>query len=158
MPDSPTCTRTLWIPVPETLAGWPDPCYCLLISGKNALTKEKARGGPKARGQIHGIKSMTEGLIALAAIFVSGRNTFDFENLIKPSPKARYLLTPDPELQSVGSETKIPYEADYDFYLQCLLKQSMWAIRTIHFFNMEVFGDKMGKILSAGPWDSGPEA
>ena len=94
---------------------------------------------------------MTEGLIALAAIFVSGRNTFDFENLIKPSPKARYLLTPDPELQSVGSETKIPYEADYDFYLQHLLKQSTWAIGTIHFFNMEVFGDKTGKILSAGP-------
>ncbi|KAN0073657.1 hypothetical protein V8E55_012134 [Tylopilus felleus] len=27
----------------------------LLMFGKNALTKEKARGGPKARGQIHGI-------------------------------------------------------------------------------------------------------
>ncbi|KAG6372669.1 hypothetical protein JVT61DRAFT_7429 [Boletus reticuloceps] len=111
----------------------------LLISGRNALTKEKARGGPRARGQIHGIKSVTEGLITLAAIFIN------------PSLKVRYLLTPDPELQSVGSETKIPYEVDYDFYLQCLLKQSTWAIRTIHFFNMEVFSSKADKNLSAGP-------
>ncbi|KAG6370486.1 hypothetical protein JVT61DRAFT_11972 [Boletus reticuloceps] len=105
----------------------------LLMSGKNALTNTKSRGGPRARGQLHGIKSVTEGLIALAAIF------------------ARYLLTPDLELQSVGSETKIPYKADYDFYLQHLLKQSTWAIGTIHFFNTGVFGDKGDKASSAVP-------
>ena len=42
--------------------------------------------------------------------------------LTKSLLKACYLLTPDPELQAVGSETKIPYEEDYNFYLECLLK------------------------------------
>ena len=37
VPDSPTCTYTLWIPVPETLAGWPDPCYCLDTSEHSFL-------------------------------------------------------------------------------------------------------------------------
>ncbi|KAF8435956.1 hypothetical protein L210DRAFT_3505949 [Boletus edulis BED1] len=97
---------------------------------KNTLTNAKSHGGPRACGQLHGIKSVTEGLIALVVIF------------------ARYLLTPDPKLQSMGSETKIPYEADYDFYLQHLFKQSTWAIGTIHFFNTGVFGDKGDKASS----------
>ena len=52
------------------------------------------------------------------------------------------MLTLDPELQAVGSETKIPYEEDYDFYLECLLKCSNWAIETINFFNIGIFGSK----------------
>ncbi|KIK73408.1 hypothetical protein PAXRUDRAFT_20887 [Paxillus rubicundulus Ve08.2h10] len=106
---------------------------CLLLFGRNALNKEKACGGPKARGQIHSIHSMTEGLIALAMIFVC------------------YLLSPDPELQIVGSETKIPYEADYDFYLEHLFKRSKWAIDTVSWFNMELFGSKQQTSVAAEP-------
>ncbi|KIK77701.1 hypothetical protein PAXRUDRAFT_17322 [Paxillus rubicundulus Ve08.2h10] len=106
---------------------------CLLLFGRNAFTKEKACGGPKERGQIHSIHSMTEGLIALAVIFVF------------------YLLSPDPELQIVGSETKIPYEADYDFYLEHLFKRSKWAIDTVSWFNMELFGSKQQTSVATEP-------
>ena len=115
----------------------------LLIFGRNVLTGEKACGGPKARGQIHGVHSMTEGLIALAAIFVSD---FTVRYLLRESymsiSKVRYLLSPDSELQAVGSETKIPYEEDYDFYLEHLFKHSKWAIDTVGWFNTELFGSK----------------
>ncbi|KAF8837801.1 hypothetical protein BDN67DRAFT_982973 [Paxillus ammoniavirescens] len=103
------------------------------VEMKNTLTKEKARGGPKVRGQIHSIHSVTEGLIALAAIFV------------------HYLLSPDPELQIVGSETKIPYEADYDFYLEHLFKHSKWAINTVSWFNTELFGSKQQTNVATEP-------
>ena len=49
--------------------------------------------------------------------------------LTKSLLKAHYLLTLDPEIQAVGSETKIPYKEDYDFYLERLLKCSNWAIK-----------------------------
>ena len=49
--------------------------------------------------------------------------------LTKSLLKAHYLLTLDPEIQAVGSETKIPYKEDYNFYLDCLLKCSNWAIK-----------------------------
>lgn len=71
-----------------------------------------------------------------------------FTTLTKPLLKAHYLLTPDSELQTVGSETKIPYKADYDFYLQCLLKHSNWAIKTINFFNTGIFGSKKVDTIS----------
>ncbi|KAF8835404.1 hypothetical protein BDN67DRAFT_1015591 [Paxillus ammoniavirescens] len=98
----------------------------LLISSRTALTGEKARGGPKARGQIYGVHSVTEGL-------------------------AHYLLTPDTELQAVSSETKIPYEGDYDFYLERLYKRSTWVIETMNFFNIEVFGNNKAREKSSKP-------
>ena len=69
-------------------------------------------------------------------------------SLINPFAKVRYLLTPDTELQSVGGETKIPYEADYDFYLERLFKHSAWAIDTVDFFNTQVFSNKKEQDLS----------
>ena len=39
--------------------------------GKAALTKEKSCGGLKARGQIHNVHSITEGLVVAAVIFIS---------------------------------------------------------------------------------------
>ncbi|KIK79337.1 hypothetical protein PAXRUDRAFT_16380 [Paxillus rubicundulus Ve08.2h10] len=105
----------------------------LLISGRTALTGEKAHSGPKARGQIYGVHSVTEGLVVRAAIF------------------ARYLLTPDTELQAVGSEIKIPYEGDYDFYLKRLYKRSPWAIEMMNFFNVEVFGNNKAREKSSEP-------
>ena len=78
--------------------------------------------------------------------------------LTKSLLKARHLLTLDPELQAVGSETKIPYKEDYDFYLECLLKHSNWAIKTINFFNTGIFGSKkvedMSTTLTAPPTPS----
>ena len=71
--------------------------------------------------------------------------------LTKSLLKAHYLLTPDPELQAVGSETKIPYKEDYDFYLERLLKHSNWAIETINFFNTGIFGSKKVEDTSTAP-------
>ncbi|KIK75891.1 hypothetical protein PAXRUDRAFT_171355 [Paxillus rubicundulus Ve08.2h10] len=109
---------------------------CLLISRRTALTGEKACSGPKARGQIYGVHSVTEGLVAGAAIFIS---------------QAHYLLTPDTELQAVGSETKIPYEGDYDFYLKHPYKCSTWVIEMMNFFNVEVFGNNKAHEKSSEP-------
>lgn len=59
------------------------------------------------------------------------------------------MLTPDPELQAEGSETKIPYEKDYDFYLERLYKCSTWAIETMNFFNVGVFGNSKACEMSS---------
>ncbi|KAG1718467.1 hypothetical protein EDB19DRAFT_1837993 [Suillus lakei] len=40
---------------------------------------------------------------------------------------ARFLLTHDPEFTVTGVETKINYQADYDFYLEHLFKRTPWA-------------------------------
>jgi hypothetical protein len=42
--------------------------------------------------------------------------------------QARFLLTHDAELTAIGAETKIEYQKDYDFYLECLFKGTPWAI------------------------------
>lgn len=67
------------------------------------------------------------------------------------------MLTPDPELQAVGSEMKIPYEGDYNFYLERLHKRFTWAIETMNFFNIDVFGtNKMHKESSKSTMSSTP--
>ncbi|KAG2075557.1 hypothetical protein BDR04DRAFT_1149896 [Suillus decipiens] len=40
---------------------------------------------------------------------------------------------------ATGAETKINYQADYDFYLECLFKRTPWACSVIDYFNKEVF-------------------
>lgn len=54
-------------------------------------------------------------------------------------PKARFLMTHDPEFTATGAETKINYHADYDFYLERLFKRTPWARSVIDYFNKEVF-------------------
>jgi hypothetical protein len=54
-------------------------------------------------------------------------------------PKARFLMTHDPEFTATGAETKINYHADYDFYLERLFKRTPWAHSVINYFNKEVF-------------------
>jgi len=49
------------------------------------------------------------------------------------------LLTHDPEFTATGAETKINYQADYDFYLQHLFKRTPWASSVMNYFNKEVF-------------------
>ncbi|KAG2144312.1 hypothetical protein DEU56DRAFT_910667 [Suillus clintonianus] len=77
--------------------------------------------GQKARGQHCNAQCVTEGSIAGAAVM------------------ARFLLTHDPEFTATGAETKISYQADYDFYLERLFKRTPWACSVIDFFNKEVF-------------------
>ncbi|KAG2141227.1 hypothetical protein DEU56DRAFT_911333 [Suillus clintonianus] len=77
--------------------------------------------GQKARGQRCNAQCVTEGLIAGAAVM------------------ARFLLTHDPEFTATGAETKISYQADYNFYLERLFKRTPWACSVIDFFNKEVF-------------------
>ncbi|KAG2085833.1 uncharacterized protein F5147DRAFT_781866 [Suillus discolor] len=77
--------------------------------------------GQKARGQRCNAQCVTEGLIAGAAVM------------------ARFLLTHDPEFTAIGAETKINYQADYDFYLERLFKCTPWACSIMNYFNEEVF-------------------
>ncbi|KAG2052461.1 hypothetical protein BDR06DRAFT_1009520 [Suillus hirtellus] len=77
--------------------------------------------GQKARGQHCNAQCVTEGLIAGAAVM------------------AHFLLTHDPEFTATGAETKINYQADYDFYLERLFKRTPWACSVMNFFNKEVF-------------------
>ncbi|KIJ60953.1 hypothetical protein HYDPIDRAFT_169973 [Hydnomerulius pinastri MD-312] len=70
----------------------------VIIFGKSFLS-EKRHGRPKTRDQRMGIVSTTEGLIAGSAIL------------------AHFLLMHNPELSATGAETGIPYQLDYDFYL-----------------------------------------
>ncbi|KAG1850748.1 hypothetical protein C8R48DRAFT_778095 [Suillus tomentosus] len=84
------------------------------VFGK-AILGGKTRGHPKGRGLHMGVQSVSEGMIA------------------------RFLLTHNAELMAIGAETKIDYQKDYDFYLECLLKGTPWAISVMEYFNKEVF-------------------
>ncbi|KAG0698426.1 hypothetical protein DFH29DRAFT_1002866 [Suillus ampliporus] len=77
--------------------------------------------GQKARGQRCNAQCVTEGLITGAAVM------------------ARFLLTHDPEFMATGAETKINYQADYNFYLERLFKCTPWACSIMDYFNKEVF-------------------
>ncbi|KAG2091630.1 uncharacterized protein F5147DRAFT_779906 [Suillus discolor] len=99
------------------------------VYGK-AILGGKTRGHPKGRGLRMGAQSVTEGMIAGAAIL------------------ARFLLTHDTELTATGAETKIDYQKDYDFYLEHLFKSSPWAIGVMEYFNKEVFNTRAA-LLSA---------
>ncbi|KAG1861809.1 hypothetical protein DFJ58DRAFT_725653 [Suillus subalutaceus] len=87
----------------------------------NAILGGKTRGHPKGRGLRMGAQSVSEGMIAGAAIL------------------ARFLLTHDAKLTAIGAETKIDYQKDFDFYLERLLKGTPWAISVMEYFNKEVF-------------------
>ncbi|KIK43162.1 hypothetical protein CY34DRAFT_82254 [Suillus luteus UH-Slu-Lm8-n1] len=89
------------------------------IYGKKILSGKTK--GQKARGQRCNAQCVTEGLIAGAAVM------------------ARFLLTHDPEFTATGAETKINYQADYDFYLERLFKRTPWALSVMDYFNKEVF-------------------
>ncbi|KAG2738061.1 hypothetical protein P692DRAFT_20650338, partial [Suillus brevipes Sb2] len=89
------------------------------IFGKKVLSGKIK--GQKARGQRCNAQCVTEGLIAGAAVM------------------ARFLLTHDPEFTATGAETKINYQADYNFYLERLFKRTPWACSVMNFFNKEVF-------------------
>ncbi|KAG1809903.1 uncharacterized protein HD556DRAFT_1435637 [Suillus plorans] len=85
-----------------------------------------------------GVQSVTEGMIAGAAIL------------------ACFLLTHDTELTATGAETKIDYQKDYDFYLEHLFKSSPWAIGVMEYFNKEVFTTRAA--LSSAPASIVPSA
>ncbi|KAG1819617.1 uncharacterized protein BJ212DRAFT_1478852 [Suillus subaureus] len=78
--------------------------------------------GQKARGQHCNAQCVTEGLIVGTTVM------------------ARFLLMHDPEFTVIGAETKINYQADYDFYLEHLFKCTPWACSVMDYFNKEVFG------------------
>ncbi|KAG2339942.1 hypothetical protein BDR05DRAFT_1002873 [Suillus weaverae] len=89
------------------------------IYGKKILSGKMK--GQKARGQHCNAQCITKGLIAGAAVM------------------ACFLLTHDPEFTTTGAETKINYQADYDFYLERLFKRTPWAHSVMEYFNKEVF-------------------
>ncbi|KAG1874045.1 hypothetical protein C8R48DRAFT_669674 [Suillus tomentosus] len=107
------------------------------VFGK-AILGGKTRGHPKGRGLRMGAQSVSEGMIAGAAILASLPHIPYLVLLIVRS-QAHFLLTHDAELTAIGAETKINYQKDYDFYLECLLKGTPWAISVMEYFNKEVF-------------------
>ncbi|KAG1811594.1 hypothetical protein EV424DRAFT_1542473 [Suillus variegatus] len=107
------------------------------VYGK-AILGGKTRGHPKGRGLRMDALSVTEGMIAGAAIL------------------ARFLLTHDAELTATGAETKIDYQKDYDFYLERLFKSSPWAISVMEYFNKQVFNTSTA--LSSTPTSVVPPA
>ncbi|KIJ11285.1 hypothetical protein PAXINDRAFT_15821 [Paxillus involutus ATCC 200175] len=94
----------------------------LLLFGKSSLS-EKKKGWPKARGERMGAQCVTEGLVAGVAII------------------ARYPLTHNVELSHEGTQTKIPYREDYDFYLKHLFKRTAWSQEVMEYYNNGAFGN-----------------
>ncbi|KAG2140570.1 hypothetical protein DEU56DRAFT_911640 [Suillus clintonianus] len=92
---------------------------CVEIYGKKVLSGKIK--GQKARGQRFNVQCVTEGLIVGAAVM------------------AHFLLTHDPEFTATGAETKINYQADYNFHLERLFKRTPWARSVMDYFNREVF-------------------
>ncbi|KAG1861215.1 hypothetical protein F4604DRAFT_1929795 [Suillus subluteus] len=93
---------------------------CVEVFGK-AILGGKTQGHPKGRGLHMGAQSVSEGMIAGAAIL------------------ARFLLTHNAKLTAIGAETKIGYQKDFNFYLEHLLKGTSWVISVMEYFNKEVF-------------------
>ncbi|KIJ14121.1 hypothetical protein PAXINDRAFT_13035 [Paxillus involutus ATCC 200175] len=90
----------------------------------NSSLSEKKKGRPKARGERMGAQCITEGLVAGVAII------------------AHYLLTHDVELSHEGTQTKIPYRKDYDFYLKHLFKRTAWSQEVMEYYNNGAFGNR----------------
>ncbi|KAG1734247.1 uncharacterized protein EDB91DRAFT_1251033 [Suillus paluster] len=99
---------------------------CVEVFGK-AMLGGKTQGHPKGRGLCMGTQSVSEGMIAGAAILASSLYVLYFILLIAHL-QAHFLLTHDAELTVIGAETKINYQKDYNFYLERLLKGTPWAI------------------------------
>ncbi|KAG2063880.1 hypothetical protein BDR04DRAFT_1122951 [Suillus decipiens] len=98
---------------------------CVEVFGK-AILGGKTWDHPKGRGLHMGTQSVSEDMIAGMAILAS-------------LSYACFLLMHDAKLTAIGAETKIDYQKDYDFYLECLLKGTPWAISVMDYFNKEVF-------------------
>lgn len=71
---------------------------------------------------IHHLCNITPGAIASVAVFVSSLHPLQPLQLIdySPMPQARWALSADEILQSVGSNTGINYFADYEEYVHLL--------------------------------------
>ncbi|KIK76256.1 hypothetical protein PAXRUDRAFT_36931 [Paxillus rubicundulus Ve08.2h10] len=102
----------------------------ILMNGKSSLGDRGWQGRPSARGQHVGALSITEGLIAGAAILVS----------------------------SEGRNTKIPYQQDFEFHVELLYKRNMWAIGVMNHYNHEVFGLNSTPAASTTPPSAPPTA
>ncbi|KAI5994924.1 hypothetical protein F5J12DRAFT_785721 [Pisolithus orientalis] len=74
------------------------------------------------------------------------------DNMVASKFLARFLVSPDLELSSISGETCIPYNSDYDLYVEKLSKKSNWALHVFDHVNHEVFGkDSQSKNVSLVP-------
>ncbi|KAI6142194.1 hypothetical protein BKA82DRAFT_34564 [Pisolithus tinctorius] len=94
----------------------------LMVFGKGILTG-KRRGGPQGRGQKLGISGTSAGLIAVAATF------------------ARYLLSSDRELTTIGEESGLKYQDDFEYFIELLSDPSKreWSLEVMEFINQGVW-------------------
>ncbi|KAI5988874.1 hypothetical protein F5J12DRAFT_898070 [Pisolithus orientalis] len=90
----------------------------VMVFGKGILTG-KRRGGPQGRGQKLGISGALAGLIAVAATF------------------ARYLLSSDRELTTIGEESRLKYQDDFEYFIELLSDPSKreWSLEVMEFIN-----------------------
>ncbi|KAF8431428.1 hypothetical protein L210DRAFT_3651129 [Boletus edulis BED1] len=105
---------------------------CVLFNGKGILTGKK-RGGPPGRGKKLGATTTSDGMIAACCTIT------------------RYLLSGDEEFSSTGNHTGIPYEKDFEYYVEMLQKPANreWALGVTNHFNDAVFG--MGRKVQQQP-------
>jgi hypothetical protein len=87
--------------------------------------------------------------------------TSPFIHLINPygQLQARFLLMHNPEFTAIGAETKINYQANYNFYLERLFECMPWACGVTDYFNKKVFGATNQSCIPApgdSPTDSQP--
>ncbi|KAG6369595.1 hypothetical protein JVT61DRAFT_14215 [Boletus reticuloceps] len=96
---------------------------CVLFNGKGVLMGKKC-GDPPGRGRELGATTVAEGMIAACCTF------------------ARYLLSGDDKFSSIGSQTNIQYEKDFEYYVELLRKPTNkeWSLGVLAHFNNTVFG------------------
>ncbi|KAI6024320.1 hypothetical protein EDC04DRAFT_2606500 [Pisolithus marmoratus] len=94
----------------------------VMIFGKGVLAG-KRRGGPQGRGQKLGISGASAGLVAIAATF------------------ARYLLSSDRELTTIGEESGFKYQEDFEYFVELLSDPSKreWSADVMQFINQGVW-------------------
>ncbi|KAI5982654.1 hypothetical protein EDD15DRAFT_2399258 [Pisolithus albus] len=110
---------------------------CVMVFGKSVLAG-KRRGGPQGRGQKLGISGASAGLITIAATF------------------ARYLLSTDRELTTIGEESGFKYQDDFEYFIELLsdLSKREWSMEVMEFINQGVWNISSHSPSNAGPGSS----
>ena len=66
------------------------------------------------------------------------------------------MLTHDREFTCIGTETQIPYQGDFEFYLARLFRHDHWALSVMEFVNRGVFDTSYAGSDPTPPSESTP--
>lgn len=105
-----------------------------MVFGKGVLAG-KRRGGPQGRGQKLGVSGASAGLVAIAATF------------------ARYLLSNDRELTTIGEESGFKYQDDFEYFVEILSDPSKWewSMEVMQFINQGVWNTSSPSSANVAP-------